>query len=187
MIRQLGPPTCFITFTSAEHRWSQLVTTLSKLYNNRKNRKHIETIEECDIDYIVRKDTVTCTRDYRHRINAIKRLICQDETFFGKILDYYFVTEFQNRGSEHDHGLLWIEDAPIYGKNNNLEIENFVDKYITCDTDFLDSNLAKVHEHHHTKSCKKRKNFHGRYNFPMPLMKRTRVLEPIHTTDEKIN
>ena len=72
MIRQLGPPTFFITFTSVEHRWSPLVTTLSKLYNNRKNRKHIETIEECDIDYLVRKDPVTCTLYYRHRINDIK-------------------------------------------------------------------------------------------------------------------
>ena len=108
------------------------------------------------------------------------------QNIFGKILDYYFVTEFQNRGSEHDHGLLWIQDAPIYGKNNNLEIENFVDRYITCDMDFLDPNLSKFHEHHHTKSCKKRKNFHGRYNFPMPLMKRTRVLEPINTTYEKL-
>jgi hypothetical protein len=44
----------------------------------------------------------------------------------------FFVIKFQNCGSEHDHGLLWIKDAPIYGINTNEEIENFVDKYISC-------------------------------------------------------
>jgi hypothetical protein len=75
--------------------------------------------------------------------------------FFGKISDYVFVTEFQNRGSEHDHALLWIEGAPIYGADNNSQIEQFVDKYITCNTYHLDLELAKVHRHYHTKSCKK--------------------------------
>jgi hypothetical protein len=42
--------------------------------------------------------------------------------FLGKYQTSYFVTEFQNRGSEHEHGLLWIEDAPIYGKDSDSEI-----------------------------------------------------------------
>ena len=94
-------------------------------------RKHIETIEKCDIDHLVRKDPVTCACYYRHRIHTLKQLLCHDETIYGKILVFYFVTEFQNRGSAHEHGLLWIENAPIYGKNRNLEIKNFLDKYIT--------------------------------------------------------
>jgi hypothetical protein len=155
MIRQLGPPTFFITFTSAEHRWDPLVATVSALYRNRKRKKQTDTLENDDIDYLIRKDPVTCTRYYRHRINALRQLICHDETFFEKISDYYFVTEFQNRGSEHDHTLLWIEGAPVYGNDNNSQIEQFVDKYITCNTDHLDPELAKVHRHYHTRSCKK--------------------------------
>jgi hypothetical protein len=31
MIRQLGPPTFFITFTSAEHHWDPLVATVSDI------------------------------------------------------------------------------------------------------------------------------------------------------------
>jgi hypothetical protein len=31
--------------------------------------------------------------------------------------------EFQNRGSEHDHELLWIKNAPMYGVNTNEKIE----------------------------------------------------------------
>jgi hypothetical protein len=31
---------------------------------------------------------------YRHRINALRQMICRDEMFFRKISDYFFVTEF---------------------------------------------------------------------------------------------
>ena len=82
MIRLLGPPTFFVTFTSAEHLWEPLVQTLTKLHSNRNKEKYIETIEECNIDYLVRKDPVTCTRYYRHKTDALKQLIYQDNTIF---------------------------------------------------------------------------------------------------------
>lgn len=128
VICQLEPPTFFVTFTSPKHHQNPLETNLTELYRNMKKRKHIETIEKYDIDYLVRKDLVTCAHYYRHRIHALKQLLCHDEIFFGKISKLYFVTEFQNRGSAHEHGLLWIENAPIYGKTNNLKIENFLYK-----------------------------------------------------------
>jgi hypothetical protein len=94
MIRQLGPPTFFITFTSAEHQWPPLISTLTELYKTRQKKKHTETLEDHDIDFLIRKDPVTCSRYYRHRINALKHLICHDGTLFGKVVDFYFVTEF---------------------------------------------------------------------------------------------
>ena len=87
MIRQLGPPKFFITFTSAEHCWDPLVASVSNLHRNRKCKKETDTLENNDIDYLIRKDPVTCTRYYRHRINALRQLICHDETFFRKISD----------------------------------------------------------------------------------------------------
>jgi hypothetical protein len=89
MIRQLGPPTFFITFTSAEHCWDPLVVSVSEFHRNKKRKKETDTLENNDIDYLIRKDLVTCTRYYRHRINALRQLICHDETFFGKISDYF--------------------------------------------------------------------------------------------------
>jgi hypothetical protein len=135
MIKQLGPPTFFITFTSVEHQWHPMVFTLTYLYKNRGNGKHIATLEAKDIDYLIRKDPITCSCYHRHRINSLKKLICHDETFFGKVSDYYFVTKFKNRGSENEHGLLWVEYAPICGRDNDLEFNNFLDKYITCNID----------------------------------------------------
>jgi hypothetical protein len=94
MIWQLGPPTFFVTFTSVEHCWDPLVAAISNLHKNKKCKKETNTLENSDIDYLIRKDSVTCTRYYRHRINALRQLICHDETFFGKISNYFFVTEF---------------------------------------------------------------------------------------------
>jgi hypothetical protein len=62
MIRQLGPPTFFITFTSAEHCWDPLVVVVSDLHRNMKRKKQTDTLENNDIDNLIRKYPVTCTR-----------------------------------------------------------------------------------------------------------------------------
>ena len=74
----------------------------------------------------------------------------------------------------------------MYGADNNSEIEQFVDKYITCNTDHLDPELVKVHRHYHTRSCRKRKNSHCRYNFPIPLMRATRIIDSLSLEDNVV-
>jgi hypothetical protein len=54
----------------------------------------------------------------------------KDNSIFGHLLDFFFDTKFQCHGSQYDHGLLWVGNAPIYGLDSNNAIENFVDKYI---------------------------------------------------------
>jgi hypothetical protein len=92
---------------------------IDRFVKEKKNEKHSKILEDKDIDYLIRKDPIICTRYYRHRINALKKLISRDKIFFEKVSDSYFVTKFHNRGSEHEHGLLWIEDSPIYGKDDD--------------------------------------------------------------------
>ncbi len=64
-------------------------------------------------------------------ITTIKHLVLQ--TYHKRSLSfwkyiyiyiYFLVTEFQNCGSEHDHGLLWIKNAPMYGMHINEKIES---------------------------------------------------------------
>jgi hypothetical protein len=54
------------------------------------------------------------------------------------------VIESQNHDSEHDHGFLWIKDAPIYGINRNEKINFFVNKYISCDVSLLPITLQNA-------------------------------------------
>jgi len=97
-------------------------------------------------------------------------------------LDLYWifsVTEFQNRGSEYDHGLLWVANAPTYGLDFNKIIENFVDKYITCDNEKLTPNFCEAQQYHHKKTCRKKNQVICHFNFPWSPMEETQIIEPI--------
>ncbi len=63
-------------------------------------------------------DPITCARYYDYKTSHFCTLFNKDPSIFEQVCDFFFVVEFQNHGSEHDHGLLWIKDAPIYGINN---------------------------------------------------------------------
>jgi hypothetical protein len=51
---------------------------------------------------------------------------------------------------------LWVANAPIYGFGSNNAIENFVDKYISCDNNNKAPNLREVQTHCHKKTCRKK-------------------------------
>ncbi len=106
-----------------------------------------------DIYELVRGDLITCAWYYDHKMKCFHKLWQSIDTLFGQLQDYFFVTKLQARGSEHDHGFLWIKDAPIYGINNNDEIESFVDKYIICDKYLLFVNLCESQLHYHKWAC----------------------------------
>jgi hypothetical protein len=71
---------------------------------------------------------VTCAKYYDHKKSCFRKLIKKYHYFCGGF--FFFIIKFQNCGSEHDHGLLWIKNAPMYGVQINEEIEWFVNIYI---------------------------------------------------------
>ena len=131
MIRQLGPPTFFVTFSAAERLWPDLIECLNVL--NPILQAHDESTSAYE-RRLIRSDPITCARYYVHRFEALKTLLKADPSILGPLADYFFVTEFQNRGSQHDHGLLWIKNAPTFGKDMDESIVAFVDQYITTDS-----------------------------------------------------
>jgi hypothetical protein len=44
-------------------------------------------------------------------------------SIFGHLLDFFFVTKFQSHESQHDHGLLWVANAPIYGLIQTMQLK----------------------------------------------------------------
>jgi hypothetical protein len=98
----------------------------------------------------------------------------KDDMIFGPLLDVFFVIKFQNHGSEHDQGLLWVANAPnLHGLDCNKIIEIFVDKYITCDSDYLTTNLHEAQRHHHKKTCRKKNQVYSSFQSSMALMEKT--------------
>ena len=143
MIRQLSLPRWFMPLSAADTRWTDLLKMLAKLNNGVDyTDKDIEGLTWQEKTKLVQKDPVTCSRYFDHQVqeflNTILKSNCEPT---GKLKDFFYRVEFQQRGSPHIHMLVLIENAPT--KENNLveEIVEFVDKHITCSAEMM----QKVH------------------------------------------
>ena len=124
MIRQLGNPTWFCSFSAAETRWHHLLKILGRLVD--KKEYTVTEINEMNWQKkseLIQKDPVTCARNLDH---MVQRLICDvlksSVMPIGEIADYFYRVEFQQRGSPHIHALFWIENAPQYEVNTNMYV-----------------------------------------------------------------
>ena len=91
----------------------------------------------------------------------------------GQILNLDDQREFQNRGTDHTHASIHIVDAPKIDGNEDSEVVEFIDKYITCAlpdaTKYpeMSSLIKKVKTHHLTATCRKQKGVACRFNAPL--------------------
>ncbi len=185
MIRQLGSPTFFVTFSAAESRWVELLIILEKILNNKiLSKEDVEKLSFEDKSYLIQNDPVTCARYFQHRFNLLlNSVILSEFKPLGKVIDYYYRVEFQHRGSPHVHMFLWVENSPnLQNGINDTEVIDFVDKYIHCDKyeDGDEKSPISYQIHKHSKSCRRRikgKNI-CRFNIPFPPMIKTVILYP---------
>ena len=78
--------------------------------------------EKCNL---ISKDPGTCALYFTHRVKKfIKHILKSPYSPFGKLLNFIYRVEFQHRGSPHIHGLLWIENALHYEKDNEMKLLN---------------------------------------------------------------
>ena len=97
----------------------------------------------------------------------------------GKVEDFFYRVEFQQRGSPHIHGLLWIQDAPRLGEVSDEQVEDYVAKHLTTKKEGpCAQDLIKLQCHRHSHSCRKNKRKECRFDFPLPPMKKTCLLRP---------
>ncbi len=127
---------------------------------------------------LVKFDLVTCAHYYDHQMDAFCNLLKKDSSIFGKVNDFYFIIDVQNKGSEHDHGLLWMKNGPTYGVNNNETIKQFVDKYVTFNNSLLLSHLKDLQMHKHRQTCRKKNRVVCQFHYPLPPIPCTKILKP---------
>jgi hypothetical protein len=151
MIRQLGPPTFFVTLTSAERLWTPLIEALYKLNAKLLNLPDFTNLDSTHIAELIRSDPVTFALYYKHRADAFRKLLQKESFIIGEVVDFFFISEFQHRGSEHEHALIWIKDAPNFKTHSAKDIEQFVDKYITTNKALLPAELQQVQTHKHSQ------------------------------------
>ena len=105
MIRQLGLPTWFLSLSCADTRWTDLLSILATL--NKRVHYTGEDINKLTWEQkvkLVQSDPVTCSRDFDHRVKEfINTVLKSDHNPLGKLKDFFYRVEFQQRGSPHIH------------------------------------------------------------------------------------
>lgn len=187
MIRQLGVPTWFCSLSAAETRWPSLLKILGQQV------KHVEYTDEeianltwkekCEL---VQSDPVTCTRFFNHRVQVFISDVLKSSNFpLGRVVDHFHRVEFQQRGSPHIHMLVWIENAPLYAKSDKQDLENFIDTHSSCQKRNDIPDLINYQTHRHARTCRKKGKNICRFNFPLPPMSRTQILEPLQDAEKE--
>ena len=72
---------------------------------------------------LIQSDPVTCARHFDYQFNTfLKSFLMSDIGPLGKIKDWFYRVEYQQRGSPHIHMLIWLENAPVFGVDKDEEV-----------------------------------------------------------------
>lgn len=194
MIRQIGIPTFFFTYSPAETEWPEMVQAL--LFSEAKRHGTFPLIQTLDVfESLLQNKTLLNDLLASNPYIAVKMVMRRSNMFqkyllfpkeggvLGIVTDYYYRVEFQARGSPHIHMILWVDGAPKYSsatEADNVIVTQFIDQYISTEyssKDSVDKKKLKTQIHSHSFSCQK----HGscRYRFPIPPSVETVILKPI--------
>ncbi|KAJ8018856.1 hypothetical protein HOLleu_42926 [Holothuria leucospilota] len=130
MIRQLGIPTWFMSFSAAETRWLHFLRILGKTVHSKEySDAELLNLTWHEKSELIQSDPVTCARHFDYMIRRfINDVLLSSYHPVGEIIDHFYRVEFQQRGSPHIHMLAWVNNAPVYANASNNEIALFIDK-----------------------------------------------------------
>ena len=170
MIRQLGIPTWFLTLSAAEMKWPEVIQIIARQYGEILSDEAVCNMTWEDKTTWLKRNPVTAARHFQYRLDQFwKTFITSKTKPVGEVIDYMIRIEFQARGSPHAHTILWIKDAPQYGKDSDEKVTEFIDQYQVCsyphDDEELQS-LVQLQKHTHSSSCLR----YGLCRFGIPKM-----------------
>ena len=188
-IRQFGVYTFFFSCSAAEFQWTEIIQVVPRQYGEIQTDEQVNAMDKSTkVNYLKRSPVTAAMQiDYVFR-QLWDKVILSGMHPVGQILNFDDGREFQNRGTEHMHVPIHTVDAPKIDENEDSEVVEFIDKYITCAlpdaTKYPEmSNLVKeVPTHHHTATCRKKKGVACRFNAPWAQSNKTRIVR----SEEKI-
>ena len=96
------------------------------------------------------------------------------------------------RESEHMHALIHVVDAPKIDENEDNDVFEFIDKYITSalpdETKYSEMSILakKVQTHQHATTCRQKKSVACRFNASWAPLDKTRIVRSEGKIDETI-
>ena len=188
MIRQLGIPTWFLTLSAAEMKWPEVIQIIARQYGEILSDEAVSDMTWEEKTTWLKRNPVTAARHFQYRLDQFwKTFITSKAKPIGEVTDYMIRIEFQARGSPHAHTILWIKDAPQYGKDSDEKVTEFIDKYQVCSYPHDDEelqNLVQLQKHTHSSSCLR----YGLCRFGIPKMPSpvTLISSEPENTDDKV-
>jgi len=136
---------------------------------------------------LIQNDPVTCARHFDFQVQRfISKFLLSDCAPLGKMEDWSYQVEFQQRGSPHIHMLIWIKGASKFGVDSDEDVCKFIDNTISCSKPLDDcvlDELVSRQVHNHSFTCKQKFQKQCRFDFPQPPMKNTQILYPLMDSD----
>lgn len=141
MMRQLGVPTLFLTFSSCFFYWTELIYLL--LESEKIQVSEAEVFEMIQnhpdkVANLINEQPVLTNYYFHSRFDLFfKNLILYQNGIFSdhQVKDFYYRVEFTKKGNPHIHMVLWLENVPLLvdGLVNDEKICKFIEKYIECE------------------------------------------------------
>ena len=117
MVKQLSCPTFFMTLSSADLRWNELISLIAKLDNLKLSEEDIEKTLYHDRCKLLNSNPVLVAWHFQYRVQCFFRQIVIDGPL-SKTKYYVIRVEFQVRGSPHIHCLIWVLKPPVLNEKN---------------------------------------------------------------------
>lgn len=174
MLKNLGPPTLFLTLSCNDNHWPELAMTLQNCEK--------ESVDISSLPKNVQQDPLLTAIHFERRWQALLKHVinCPDKPL-GKVNDYFSRVEFQQRGSAHMHIFLWIENAPnLASAASASQLTSYIDSVI-C-TQIPDKEkypdlhrlVTTLQIHSHKPYC--RRSNKCRFNFPYKTCEATKLI-----------
>ena len=132
---------------------------------------------------VIQSDPVTCARHFDFQFNTfLKDVLMSELAPLGKIRDWFYRVEYQQRGSPHIHMLIWLDNAPVFGVDKDEDVVAYIYRIITCSKPECDPELQDLvnrQTHRHSHTCRKKSKNICRFNYAQPPMRCTQILYPL--------
>lgn len=120
-----GPPTWFVTLSPAETDWPEVLEMYNLVH---KTNPGFVMYTKNTIRGAIAADPFFFARIFQTRLSAtLNKLLLKAEGPLGTIVHFFYRIEYQQRGTEHVHMLLWAKDAPnkeaTNDEVNNIELD----------------------------------------------------------------
>ena len=108
MLREWGTPTLFLTFSCAEYESPEIGSYLKKIN---------QVSDSYPVGKLCCEDPISMSRKFSLKFHALFNTVILKGQVFGKVEHYFFKKEYQTRGAPHHHVVLWLQNAPVIGKD----------------------------------------------------------------------